>query len=274
MSLYNPMAGIFPVLSYLHVPGKMAKPLWLMMGSCFMVAPPTERIRQRAPITFLTSAHTFLPWHFVKDPKELKIPDEFRRPRYVVARLFMFDEHGAVLSGQWFPLTFSAVNKDRDMALLTMAPRDYDAFVTAAKSRGLLKEFALMKEPLFDGSVTITGYRAQGMLGTLDTLDPGAMKGFSKEQQEALLKEMEHPEGKQEATTCGMKTTDVRGIGVLTHGRAYNGMSGAPVLPTADGGRGADCCGILAGHAEGRPRGHISFVPSDDVLQWCDSLFQ
>lgn len=113
----------YPLISFLHVPGKMSQPLWLMMGTAFHIEAPmpcgtsiplhADEFSKKAHITntsrysdstadlqagtiakiqsrhfFLTTKHTFVPWDHAKDPSAIKIPDDFRKQRYVIGRIY------------------------------------------------------------------------------------------------------------------------------------------------------------------------------------------
>ncbi len=274
MSLSNHLAGIFPIVSYLHVPSKMQKPAWLMLGTCFLITPPTERLRNKAPLIFLTSAHTFLPWQFMpeKDSAELKIPVEFRKPRFTVGRVFLADELGSACPGQRFPISLMAVHPTLDVALLTMSSVDGDAFATQASTRGLLERFELCEEdPPVGAQLCVTGYRGRGLLGEVDSTTHSSVSGMTKEQQEVLMREMASVEGKQDATSSGLVVA-ARGVGVYTHALCYSGMSGSPVLPTT--GRDRRCVGVLYGKAPQRDQSGVAiagvgYIPSSAVLEWC-----
>lgn len=120
----------YPLISFLHVPGKMSQPLWLMMGTAFHIVPPlpcgtsilqhSDEFSEKAHITnanscssgvadlqagfiakiqsrhfFLTTKHTFVPWHHTKDASTIKIPADFRKQRYVIGRIYqsILDPH-------------------------------------------------------------------------------------------------------------------------------------------------------------------------------------
>lgn len=102
----------FPLISFLHVPGKMSVPLWLMMGTAFHIVPPPPlslggtadgtSMAIHNPVAsepgamakvqtrhfFLTTKHTFLPWDHTKDASAMKIPVDFRKQRYVTGRIY------------------------------------------------------------------------------------------------------------------------------------------------------------------------------------------
>lgn len=118
-----PIYSCFPLITFLHVPGKMSEPLWLMMGTAFQIVPPpllspiTPSIvpfssdkgvggrlisygnptNEERSITltwnparhyFLTTKHTFLPWNHSKDASAIKIPVDCRKQRYVIGRIY------------------------------------------------------------------------------------------------------------------------------------------------------------------------------------------
>ena len=65
-ALSTHMAGIFPICSFLHVPGKMRQPLWLSLGTAFLMKPPSDAFRTKTRgIALLTAAHVVVPWKYI-----------------------------------------------------------------------------------------------------------------------------------------------------------------------------------------------------------------
>src|SRR3989338_4454877 len=111
MSLTSAVGGIFPVVSFLHVPKQMPQPQWLVLGTGFLLHVPSllptnqannnhrpdgllSRVRSRHqkankngdPFLVLSVAHNFAPWR-VKEWK-LNIPDDWRKARYIAANIY------------------------------------------------------------------------------------------------------------------------------------------------------------------------------------------
>lgn len=279
----NPFAGVFPIVSYLHVPGKMSHPLWLMLGTCFMIEAPRYQ-RERAPYVFLTAAHTFVPWNFMSggSEKALKIPVEFRKSRFVVGTLFGFDPQTFVANpAQRFQLKLVALHPTLDVAMLSMSGADSDAFAALMKRQQQpdhrfvvsATDAAVSDE---SDAVVCCGFRGSGVLGETDTLDADVINRMSKDDQAALMKELQSVEGKQQGTASGLRAVR-RGVGRLTHGKCFNGMSGAPMQQSTDS---KSCVGILYGLAHfGKQAGtfppdesdYVGYVPSSAIFDWCTS---
>jgi len=270
MALINPFAGVFPVVSYLHVPRKMPHAQWLMIGTCFLIEPPTAEIRNRAPAIFLTAAHTFIPWKYSSNPAELKIPADFRKPRYCTGNICLYDGDGRSSNTEKFAVHLAAVHPTLDVALLTLSLQDCDAFLSRVYQRQLWHCFRLMPAscPFPIGSpVTITGFRGRGRIGELDTLNEEVVKRLSKEDQAALLREMTPIEGKQDGVSCGLCVTGT-GVAQQTHFQCYNGMSGAPVQHSTDK---RLAIGVIT---KKMGQNSVGFETSTDILNWCETLFR
>lgn len=275
MSLQLGMAGIFPSISYFQVPGKMSKPVWLMTGTAFIVKPVTERMANKAPLSFLTACHTFAPWKFVKPgpaADSIKIPPEYRRERYVHGRVFLFDENGSSVAGRSVPVNLSAVHPSHDIALLTLPPAECDVFLRWIKERGIDRRFELADAAPGE-TVTVTGFRGRGVLGDVTLSKLEEYKSWPKEKVEAMMKEMQVIEGKQDAFTYAVKIDSPNG-GESMHGRGFSGMSGAPLLNKRD-----QCTGMLLGvgnsvDTDPNEMNRTQFVPASTIREWCESLFK
>ena len=85
-------------------------------------------------------------------------------------------------------------------------------------------------------SATVLGFRGIGRLGTMDTLDPTSIENLSPSEKNAMQLEFQDVEGKQTFSTMGMRVVNgggegaMYGLGEVTHGEAFHGMSGGPVL--------------------------------------------
>ena len=273
------MAGIYPLCSFLHVPGKMSRPAWLSLGTAFLVEPPTPQLDERTRgMALLTAAHTVLPWAYLdaKASRELKLPEEFRKSRYVVGRVYLPDAEGNAQRGAWYPVKLSALHPTLDVGLLSMgAPSavpattaagsgnsgngkvvrpsslalseeslvEADRFRTALRERHLLRRFRLSSRNLSmpnaradDGGASpiisdaadaealrrlseeiggasasvasIVGFRAKGLLGTMNTMDPRALDALEPSVRAKLMAEMADIEGRQEAATVGLKALE------------------------------------------------------------------
>lgn len=281
----HPFAGVFPVVSYLHVPGKMSQPLWLMMGSCFLLNTqklskhPTSIWPKKAPFVFLSSAHTFLPWKWMSDSSQLKIPEDFRKARFVVAQLFMFNSHGSSVAAHKFSLSVSLFHPELDVCVCTMNGAESDAFRTIICERGAERYYDLNRDELSSSSIaTATGFRGNGLLGELDSMDSSLLQKLSTSEREHLIKEMQSVEGKQSGCTAGLRVVR-RGVAAVTHNRCFNGMSGAPISVCGDCIPSTNCDGVLYGRAHYRSppesvpyeeKDFIGYIPSTSILQWLE----
>jgi hypothetical protein len=279
--------GVFPVISYLHVPGKMKAPQWLMMGTCFALSMGSIGVRaEKSKVFFLTSAHTFLPWAHMKSAAELKIPLEFRKPRFVIGRVFLpmghLDGSRAVERRLWYSAALSAVHPSLDVALLSataaappasgaaLLPSSAQTLELAARHFDWWQEYSLdASDPAEGAAVETLGFRGLGVLGEIDTLDATLLQTLSKPQQDALVQELREVEGKQQLTVASGAVAR-RGVAVITAGRCWNGMSGAPFVIN---GRTASACGVLYGNCAEVDSLHgneqcIGFIPSSAVVSW------
>lgn len=133
--------GCFPLLSFLHVPGKMSRPVWLMMGTAFRFQLPPLRHEidalpactsntttesantTHSPLLFLTCKHTLVPWDFVSDASALRIPTDYRKSRFVIGKLYLIDaaRRRAQRAGA-LELRIVALHPHLDVALLRAQP--------------------------------------------------------------------------------------------------------------------------------------------------------
>nr|CCC89572.1 unnamed protein product [Trypanosoma congolense IL3000] len=126
----------FPIMSFLHVPGKMSQPLWLMMGTAFLVRVPggvhlggptfndsayAGNLNCGTRRVLLTAKHTFVPWKYT-DPQKLKIPEEFRKTRFVIGRLYLPDDEGRAVGSRTVDLQLMALHPSLDIALVAVRP--------------------------------------------------------------------------------------------------------------------------------------------------------
>ncbi|RNF12721.1 putative serine protease PepD [Trypanosoma conorhini] len=262
----------FPVMSFLHVPGKMSQPLWLMMGTAFLLQ--AAHGTAASGRQFLLSAkHTFAPWQFIADPTRLKIPEEYRKTRFVVVRLYLPDDAGRAIAGSKVDLRLVALHPSLDVALLAL---NFAAAASSGKSEpnahaeevrrlaetvggGLALSAA---DPAVGDSCLVSGYRGVGSLGLLDTADPDLLRRLSAAQRDELLAKLKCVEGEQVAVTSRVEVLHASGMCRATQGRCYHGMSGAPVLVN-----GYTCGGVLYGkHTE--HAGYLGYTPARSLDAW------
>lgn len=142
MSLTTAVGGIFPLVSFLHVPKQMPQPQWLVLGTGFLLHLPSlpnqtrsdgllSRVRARYnnksstnvnrggdPFLVLSVAHNFAPWR-VKEWK-LNIPDDWRKARYITANIYQYDANGSCLKDTACKMQMEAVHPTLDLALLSI----------------------------------------------------------------------------------------------------------------------------------------------------------
>lgn len=285
----------YPVISFLHVPGKMSQPLWLMMGTAFHIQPPSfddlpattttaalEVIQSRH--WFLTAKHTFAPWDHTADAEKMKIPTDFRKQRYVVCRLYMHNNTHRAIRDQHFQASLVASHPTLDVALLSIprstipiaATSSTTASATPAAGAGqpgptsslsLTSPLALSDAAMERGSAgTFYGFRGEGMLGELNTFDSELLKKLTPQENEKLLNELKDVEGKQVSTRCDVTIESSDGAAsCVGDGRCFHGMSGCPLIC------GEKCGGILYGKHPDYPKECIGYVPSEKFFAWVRS---
>ncbi|EPY41429.1 hypothetical protein AGDE_02495 [Angomonas deanei] len=131
-----------------------------------------------------------------------------------------------------------------------------------------VNEVALSLNPSYlpKGSpVLIYGFRGNGQLGELDTLDAGVLDSLPEEERKQFLASLENVEGKQSGALCSALVVDPRGMckGVSDVDQCFHGMSGSPLLSADHLSTG----GILYGkHASCET--NIGYVPSKEIVDW------
>ncbi|AYU82315.1 hypothetical protein, conserved [Leishmania donovani] len=272
----------YPILTFLHVPGKMTKPLWLMMGTAF-----TFRTHEMVEATYgqpaapssllLTAKHSFSPWDYTKDASQLKIPKEYQKPRFVIGRVYRTDADGRAVAADAVGLRLLAHHPIHDVALLAVDAASLKLLQCAtydspAHALDLAHEaLPLCKEPYpaaSDG--LLIGFRGAGRLGELDTLDPSVLQRLPPHEREALIKDLQDVEGKQRRATTTVSVLDARGMckGVGDLATCYHGMSGGPLVTTN-----GQCAGVLYGHHPDAP-GCIGYTPCADFAGWLEEEVQ
>lgn len=272
----------FPILSFLHVPGKMAKPLWLMMGTAFtfqtheMVEAACGQPAAQSSL-LLTAKHSFSPWGYTKDASQLKIPKEYQKLRFVIGRAYRTDADGRAVATDAVGLRLLAQHPIHDVALLGVDAPSWKLLQCAtddSPARPLDLAHAalpLCKEPYpaaSDG--LLIGFRGVGRLGELDTLDPSVLQRLPPHERDALLKDLQDVEGKQRRATTTVSILDARGMckGVGDLATCYHGMSGGPLVTTT-----GQCAGVLYGHHPDAP-GCIGYTPCADFAGWLEEEVQ
>lgn len=217
--------------------------------------------RRGYPVVFLTAAHTFAPW---RGYDKLSIPQEFRRGRYVIGKVYGYDEFGAADTSVSFDLALSAIHPTLDVALLTIAEpaatpnstsasgrvgkpavgghRTGEAFLAMARSRGLARPLPLARARV-GVRASLNGFRGRGALGEPNLFsDPEAMQRLPAEERARLERLSANAVGAQDA--CGTTLT-VEGVvadaefgavlgaaaaAASTTSQIFSGMSGAPLV--------------------------------------------
>lgn len=248
----------------------MSKPLWLMMGTAFVfhsdigsvtpdAASQSFHTSSAGRIFLLTAKHTFAPWDFTKDAKQLKIPEEYRKVRYVVGQLYLPDEEGRAVRSSAMPLRVVSQHPSLDVALLSLNTST-PSFSSIAAPVGLKTDAAVGA----GSSALVEGYRGDGVLGEMDTMDACLLEKLSPPEREALLRELQDVEGKQVRASAKVVVLDARGMCQVVdqQTRCYHGMSGGPLL-TGDG----RCVGVLYGEHPDFPK-YIGYTPTPDFVPW------
>lgn len=291
----------FPIMSFLHVPGKMSQPLWLMMGTAFLVNVSRRTGAAACPFGsadasdgvdssahkrrrfLLTAKHTFVPWQFT-DPQRLKVPEEYRRTRFVIGRLYIPDSEGKAVASLSVDLKLVAMHPTADVAVLVAkVPTSVASVAAGTASRSAVSErfdahaelerranavgggLTLAPEDPQKGSVcSVAGYRGTGLLGKLDTFDPDLLDRLSETERGQLLSSLRCVEGQQEAAVARVKIFHSKGMCRAEEGSCFHGMSGAPVLTDEK-----TCGGVLYGkHPD--DANSVGYVPvrSFDGFVW------
>jgi hypothetical protein len=277
----------FPIVSFLHVPGKMSKPLWLMMGTAFPFQPPVGTDGVAAPQLLLTAKHTFAPWDYAKDASQLKIPPDYRKLRFVVGQMYHPNDEGHAVASERVALRLVSQHPTADVAVLTVDSRVISAAApsattvegdtppptsTAAPSAAVFHSPLTLCTTRYPSASAglILGYRGLGRLGELDTLDPSLLQRLSPLERETLLKDLQDIEGKQVHASTTVTILDERGMckGTGDTAACFHGMSGGPVLTTA-----GTCAGVLYGRHPDAP-GCLGYTPCADFAEWLDGVVQ
>ncbi|ESL10795.1 hypothetical protein TRSC58_01465 [Trypanosoma rangeli SC58] len=262
----------FPVMSFLHVPGKMSQPLWLMMGTAFLLK-TAHGAAASGKQFFLSAKHTFAPWQFIADPTRLKIPEAYRKTRFVVVRLYLPDGDGRAITGSKVDLHLVSLHPSLDVALLVLKS-PAATFLEKSEPNAHAREVQRLAEAVGGGlalsatdpevgdSCLVSGYRGVGSLGLLDTADPDLLQRLSVVQRDELLATLKCVEGQQETATSRVKVLHAGGMCCATQGRCYHGMSGAPLLVNNH-----TCGGILYGKHTEHPE-YVGYTPARSFDAW------
>ncbi|KAH9588876.1 hypothetical protein LSM04_002840 [Trypanosoma melophagium] len=257
----------------------MSQPLWLMMGTAFLFRTAHTIGGNRR---FLLSAkHTFAPWEYLGSPDKLKIPEAYRKTRFVIGRLYLTDSKGKAMATSAAELQLVALHPTLDVALLAL--RASSSSLPQSPSAGELQESESTnihlaverRAALTGGGLTLSssdpqkgdvcvvrGYGGAGPLGLLDTTDPELLQRLPAAQRDDLLAALKCVEGQQVAATVKVEVLHASGICRATHGCCYHGMSGGPLLVNEE-----TCGGILYGrHAE--HTAHLGYTPVYSFSEW------
>ncbi|KEG07120.1 hypothetical protein DQ04_10831030 [Trypanosoma grayi] len=251
----------------------MSQPLWLMMGTAFLLR--TTHTTASGRRYLLSAKHTFAPWQYVKDPERLKIPEDCRKTRFIIGRLYLPDKEGHALASSSMELQLVALHPTLDVALLALkAPSPASAGASVHAVLGEVERRAdaagsgLALSPIDPATSTtcvVAGYRGAGSLGLLDTFDPDLLQKLPAAQRDELLSKLRCVEGEQVAAVAQVEVLHASGMCRAVQGRCYHGMSGAPVL--VDEGT---CGGVLYGkHAECAE--HLGYTPASCFEEWVRS---
>lgn len=147
MSITRHVGGIFPIVSFLHVPKEMPAPQWLVLGTGFLLHAPSleavvsssssknkgdggggggggllARIRGRStkgePWLILSVAHNFAPWRVPE--WKLNIPNDWRKMRFILGNVYQYDQFGSCLKDTACKMSIEAMHPTLDLALLSI----------------------------------------------------------------------------------------------------------------------------------------------------------
>lgn len=272
----------FPIVSFLHVPGKMSKPLWLMMGTAFpFQLPCSGGATDAVPQLLLTAKHTFAPWDYAKDASQLKIPEDYRKLRFVVGRMYRPNEEGQSVAAQAVGLRLLSQHPTLDVAVLAVdtvgdaaggSPTTASSAASSPASSAVVFESALplcttTRYPAASHGCLL-GYRGVGRLGELDTLDASLLQRLPPSEREALLKDLQDIEGKQIRAETTVSVLDEKGMckGTGDQEKCFHGMSGGPLITTS-----GVCAGVLYGqHPDAT--GCLGYTPCLDFADWLSGV--
>lgn len=301
------------------------------MGTAFLITPPpppglttdygsggsvpsnsstTEAVLQKVPTRyfFLTAKHTFAPWDHTKDAASMKIPEEFRKQRYVIARLYNTDpQHQRALRDSYVHATLVASHPTLDVSLLSVSRQASFACSPASSSVGgvpqqktetastnttsktpgssdtgfsgpvscadVFRE-ALTLSPHISqqraegNTATFFGFRGEGRLGQLDTFDASLLQKLPPQERDALLQDLKDVEGKQVSSQCTVQ--------ILSHlGAAAAAKPGEECYHGMSGCPlicpQNECGGILYGKHPDYPQ-HIGYIPTEDFYAWVQKV--
>lgn len=272
----------------------MSKPLWLMMGSAFLFEPPPPAAtaapdegvltKSHQRCLFLTAKHTLAPWDHSKDASVMKIPEAFRKQRYVLPRLYRTTaNHQKPIPEEYVDSSIVALHPHLDVAVLSVSlsssfaagkpdgPKvEENCKCTLTPCRDIFTSKLLLSAqeatPEVEGC-TFFGFRGEGLLGKMDTFDASILQKLPPREREALLLELKEVEGKQAAAECPVTIVSARGAAQQTEpsSECYHGMSGGPLM------RGNTCYGVLYGKHPDCPR-HLGYTPTSDFYAWLQKV--
>lgn len=235
-TLHTFFRGIFPVTSFLHVPRKMPQPVWMMLGTAFIVdlAPANaaaiqEKTKTTPPLTIVTALHTFMPWKFF----DFTFPEEYLRARYVTGTIFHVDDYCQPDMACQFPISLRAVHPSLDLCLLTINIRADAAaeskFLQAAQQRSMLAKFRLVDAPI-GSRADIVGYRGRGKLGLVSDYSQEALKAVPAAEREEMQKLHRQAVGKQDPASAPCTLLDPTRVELDNPAHVFSGMSGGPIV--------------------------------------------
>jgi hypothetical protein len=219
------VAGIFPIVSYLHVPKAMPEPNWLMLGSTFVLDKSALKLNPafaaKHEVLMLTAAHTLAPWRCFK----VNIPDEWRKARFVTGKVMQYDCLGTADVSRMCELGVVAVHPTVDVALVkvldakTFTKHCADGPKDAEKDPGdaddvnnVLGAFRLTS-PTFASDApddafveaSCLGFRGRGKLGDTEALGEEQQKKMTTAERQALVDEHRKAVGKQDFNVCRIR---------------------------------------------------------------------
>lgn len=219
------LSGIFPMVSYLHVPKTMPQPVWLMLGSAFVIDKEAigldAAFSAKHDVLMLTAAHTLAPWRCYK----CSIPDEWRKGRYVTGKVLQYDAFGAADISRTVDFGVLAVHPTVDVALVKVfdgakfraycrqGPKDAPAEETVGDNDTWgtfdLVSPAFGTEPSTSAAssieVSCVGFRGRGDLGETQQLTQEEMNTMPAPERQRRIDEHKTAPGKQDVNIVKLK---------------------------------------------------------------------
>jgi hypothetical protein len=220
LPVVSSLSGIWPMVSYLHVPKHMPEPNWLMLGSAFAIDKSALNLdpgfAAKHDVLMLTAAHTLAPWRCFK----VNIPDDWRKARYVTGKVMQYDAHGSGDITRMSELGVVAVHPTVDVALVkVMKPQAFRQHCAAGpkdapppedgEAADVNNVFGTFKlgTPDFESDAAVVtssvmGFRGRGRLGNTEQLSEEEVKKMTPQERQKMMEDQRNAVGKQDFNVC------------------------------------------------------------------------